>query len=358
MTNSPDEHFPNVSDQFHWPLQPGVLVQINKMNNVNISQLSPRITSFKTTSVTRLRKFSKYRKRKSKLYARLEKLGDFLSLSSGREKIPSGIKQSENGVVTFRKVQPNPPVRRPAVAASRKRKKPGSAPNLSSIEDKPRLGVALPLGGIADPSSDPDKGFYENLPFHGMQNPPNKPISIIAPFNQGTTAHSFTNSTKSLISSTKTIASNSNPTHVGSNTARDIKRHQSFHGFQSTKPNSVSFLPTQRIFYLTENMGNAHPRSVSSQQLQTVNGNVFPSIFKHLPKNFSQLSGANTISAISHENNRNSSYMSSMTDSVPNSKRVVGRNESKYEIRRTASGLSLSNAECPRKPERNDKKAL
>lgn len=48
------------------------------------------------------------------------------------------------------------------------------APNPSSIEDKARLGAAPPVGGIADPLSDPDKGFYENLPFHGMQNPPNK----------------------------------------------------------------------------------------------------------------------------------------------------------------------------------------
>ncbi|VEN48716.1 unnamed protein product, partial [Callosobruchus maculatus] len=57
------------------------------------------------------------------------------------------------------------------------------APPLSSIEDKGRLGSAAPLttAATADPSSappthpsDPDKGFYENLPFHGMQNPPNK----------------------------------------------------------------------------------------------------------------------------------------------------------------------------------------
>nr|XP_023026368.1 titin-like [Leptinotarsa decemlineata] len=57
----------------------------------------------------------------------------------------------------------------------RRKRADTKSPNLSSIEDKPRLGVALPLGGTADPSNDPDKGFYENLPFHGMQNPPNKP---------------------------------------------------------------------------------------------------------------------------------------------------------------------------------------
>lgn len=46
-----------------------------------------------------------------------------------------------------------------------------SAPNPSSTGDKSRLG-----GDPGDGSMDPltDKGFYENLPFHGMQNPPNK----------------------------------------------------------------------------------------------------------------------------------------------------------------------------------------
>ncbi|CAH0547572.1 unnamed protein product, partial [Brassicogethes aeneus] len=54
------------------------------------------------------------------------------------------------------------------------------SPNPSSVGDKTRLGAAPPGGGSADPSTDPnntaaaDKGFYENLPFHGMQNPPNK----------------------------------------------------------------------------------------------------------------------------------------------------------------------------------------
>ncbi|CAG9768077.1 unnamed protein product [Ceutorhynchus assimilis] len=52
----------------------------------------------------------------------------------------------------------------------------------STVGDKIRLGVVPPVGSMQDhplhhPNSthDPnDKGFYENLPFHGMQNPPNK----------------------------------------------------------------------------------------------------------------------------------------------------------------------------------------
>lgn len=46
------------------------------------------------------------------------------------------------------------------------------APNPSSTGDKGRLG-ADPGDGSTDPLT-MDKGFYENLPFHGMQNPPNK----------------------------------------------------------------------------------------------------------------------------------------------------------------------------------------
>lgn len=52
-----------------------------------------------------------------------------------------------------------------------------SAPNQSSAENKTNLGLAQPDGGSVNPNNvvDPEnKGFYENLPFHGMQNPPNK----------------------------------------------------------------------------------------------------------------------------------------------------------------------------------------
>ncbi|XP_057661910.1 titin isoform X1 [Diorhabda carinulata] len=173
---NPDGHSPDSSDQSRWPLQPGVLIHINKMNNISISQLSPRITPYKSTSVTTLRKFtkySKYKRNKSKIYARLERIADFLGMSRGRERIPSGIKESASGVMTFRKVQPNPSVHNPRIR-SRKRKKPGSTPNMSSTEDKPRLGGGLPHGGTPNPLNDPDKGFYENLPFHGMQNPTSK----------------------------------------------------------------------------------------------------------------------------------------------------------------------------------------
>ncbi|XP_057661912.1 titin isoform X3 [Diorhabda carinulata] len=56
----------------------------------------------------------------------------------------------------------------------RRKRADTKSPNMSSTEDKPRLGGGLPHGGTPNPLNDPDKGFYENLPFHGMQNPTSK----------------------------------------------------------------------------------------------------------------------------------------------------------------------------------------
>ncbi|XP_074027945.1 neuromusculin isoform X7 [Leptinotarsa decemlineata] len=234
-----------------------------------------------------------------------------------------------------------------------------AAPNLSSIEDKPRLGVALPLGGTADPSNDPDKGFYENLPFHGMQNPPNKPISIIAPFTQGNSAQGFTSSTKSLISSNGALNSNKSFLPICKN-SKDIKRHQSFHGFQSTKSDPITFMNSQQIFYLAENIGNSQSRSVSSQQLRTMNCFPTPSVFNRLPSNFNRISGFNTISGISMQNDKfpKNGLPLTMNPLSMTSNRVTGRNELKYEIRRTASGMNSSKEETPEiiEPKKRDKK--
>lgn len=60
------------------------------------------------------------------------------------------------------------------IIVCRRKRANNKSPNPSSTADKGGSGVAPPGGGSADPLTDPDKGFYENLPFHGMQNPPNK----------------------------------------------------------------------------------------------------------------------------------------------------------------------------------------
>jgi hypothetical protein len=46
-----------------------------------------------------------------------------------------------------------------------------SGPNPSAIKDKSDLNSS-PNDALLQPES--DRAFYENLPFHGMQNPPNK----------------------------------------------------------------------------------------------------------------------------------------------------------------------------------------
>lgn len=95
--NSPDGHSPNKLDQSKWPLQPGVLVHINKMNHVSISTLSPRVSPFKTTSVSRRKVYLKYKRNKSKFYARLERLRELLGLSRRGDRTPEGIKVGAGG---------------------------------------------------------------------------------------------------------------------------------------------------------------------------------------------------------------------------------------------------------------------
>ncbi|XP_076265081.1 neuromusculin isoform X3 [Rhynchophorus ferrugineus] len=144
----PDGHSP--IDQSKWPLKPGVLVHVSKLNNVSISQLnSSTLDHFKKTSVT-TSAYLKYRRRRSKVYDRLRRFKESLGLGGNR--VPLGLKAGANGV----------------------------PPNQSSIVgDKIRPGVVPPVGNMQDHphsnNADPnDKGLYENLPFHGIQNPPNK----------------------------------------------------------------------------------------------------------------------------------------------------------------------------------------
>ncbi|XP_076265083.1 neuromusculin isoform X5 [Rhynchophorus ferrugineus] len=175
----PDGHSP--IDQSKWPLKPGVLVHVSKLNNVSISQLnSSTLDHFKKTSVT-TSAYLKYRRRRSKVYDRLRRFKESLGLGGNR--VPLGLKAGANGVVTFKKIESSPLSSRVDKVNPRKRKKPGDVPpNQSSIVgDKIRPGVVPPVGNMQDHphsnNADPnDKGLYENLPFHGIQNPPNKPF--------------------------------------------------------------------------------------------------------------------------------------------------------------------------------------
>lgn len=91
-TYRPDGECP--LDQSKWPLKPGVLVHVSKMNNVSISQLNPRISPFKTTSV-KTSTYIKYRRNRNKVYARLKRFREVLGI--GRSDRPFGIKEGASG---------------------------------------------------------------------------------------------------------------------------------------------------------------------------------------------------------------------------------------------------------------------
>ncbi|KAB0792415.1 hypothetical protein PPYR_14374, partial [Photinus pyralis] len=221
----PDGYSPDVAARAKWPLKPGVLVHVNSMRNLNMCQStesSPPPPLIKTSN-------NKYARGKSKVYARLGKLRDILGFGD-HELVPSGIYHSPGGVVTFKRFN-NPPSRpeiQPTVA-SRKRKRPGYVPNQSIIADRDRLGGH---DGLTEPLT-PEKGFYENLPFHGIQTPPNKPISIITPFmkgNAGNVPNSFSPPLK--IQQYRPVHS----AKPNSRVIRPVQRHQSFHGFGTESP--------------------------------------------------------------------------------------------------------------------------
>jgi hypothetical protein len=117
----PDGQSPDSTGQSKWPLRPGVLVHVGKLDSVNVSQLSNDSTPFRTTSVSST--FSKYKRNKSKVYARLQRLKDLLGFS-GRDRVPSGITEGASGVVTYKKIKPTTPGSGNGTN-SRKRKKPG-----------------------------------------------------------------------------------------------------------------------------------------------------------------------------------------------------------------------------------------
>ncbi|XP_044766559.1 uncharacterized protein LOC123322654 isoform X3 [Coccinella septempunctata] len=198
-------------------------------------------------------------------------------------------------------------------------------PNQSSLADKTGLGTAPPIGGIADPTYDPDKGFYENLPFHSMQNPPNKPISVIAPFNQGQThnfpkPNPFSHQNSAFKTSTKSMQNLS------------IKRHQSFSGFPrnlhpiSHSNNFLNVSNSQYFRYMQPALSTNNPlqRPYSSQIL--LNRLPMSNNLHNLPTTLQNQSGNSTISAISiKDHNLN----------------TLGVNSSVTEPRKVSSSFSL-----------------
>lgn len=92
--NSPDGQSPESPPQPRWPLKPGVFVHVNKMHNFSqLSPLSIRSNSFKSSATARL---LKYKRNKSKVYARLERLKDIIGMRD-HDHVPIGITHSPGG---------------------------------------------------------------------------------------------------------------------------------------------------------------------------------------------------------------------------------------------------------------------
>ncbi|XP_025836986.1 hemicentin-2 isoform X4 [Agrilus planipennis] len=67
------------------------------------------------------------------------------------------------------------------ICICRRKRSQSKSPNTTiGTADRKRNGGSS-RNGSKDPLTLAEKEFYENLPFHGMQNPPNKPVSVIMP---------------------------------------------------------------------------------------------------------------------------------------------------------------------------------
>lgn len=94
---SPEGQSPDTSGQAKWPLKPGVFVHVNKMHS--LSQLSPMALTashFRNSAVSKTSKLLKYKRNKSKVYARLERLKDLIGMKD-HDEVPIGITQSPGG---------------------------------------------------------------------------------------------------------------------------------------------------------------------------------------------------------------------------------------------------------------------
>ncbi|KAK6619008.1 hypothetical protein RUM44_003390 [Polyplax serrata] len=91
------------------------------------------------------------------------------------DSLPNGVSHGKSGVVTFKRIEDFKPA---TVTVSRKRKKPGDAGE-KKVTNAEKTGLN-PTGSHCDGLD--DRAFYENLPFHGMQNPPTKngfPVELV-----------------------------------------------------------------------------------------------------------------------------------------------------------------------------------
>lgn len=173
--------------------------------------------------------------------------------------------------------------------------------------------------------------------------------------------------------SAKTVPLTECTTSGGSFNSKAVKRHQSFHGFQS----SESFVYQPSV--INQNIPNQYtPRynsqNFSSQDFQNIPYNQpMPSIFYHLPPSFNQITGNYTVDAIRPRNNvflphdrvqsfgnlnqatynqmiqypyfYNPFFVRNPFNAPTLNTRVVGRNEAKLEVRKVPPVTESSSAE-------------
>lgn len=162
-------------------------------------------------------------------------------------------------------------------------------------------------------------------------------------------------SAKSLISSSQTLVCQS-PMQSNQNIFNPVKRNQSFNGFQNTPFSRTPFATSQQIFNITGNLNNGFINSASSQRGFNSHQRL-PTVFQYLPSNFEQPTGAFTFSGISNNNQKNLSLqnlhnIATSAEAIAN--RISGRNEEKYDIRKTASGINKSSEEPRNGCEKNE----
>ncbi|XP_034251543.1 hemicentin-1 isoform X2 [Thrips palmi] len=205
---SPALASPNARHQHKWPLKPGVMVHVNGAHSLSLSRLPDHLANNNNTSSVNNNcsstpalnpappKKQKRRRRAGSLttlqaqqappsmpdetnqHSRANRIRQMFSncdqngrnsYSSKRGDTLPGVFHSKSGVVTFKRLDEsaNP-------GGSRKRKKPGAGPNPAISKDKAKDRNNAP-GDALLPADGDGKAFYENLPFHGIQNAPNKP---------------------------------------------------------------------------------------------------------------------------------------------------------------------------------------
>ncbi|CAB3363001.1 Hypothetical predicted protein [Cloeon dipterum] len=160
-----------------WPLRPGVHVHVNGARNLLTSTPTSSTASSTGNFVRASSQYSALPPGGLGLRKRAKELAKATVYPSPGNAINnnsiSAADTMSPAVVTLKKLDGSTV----QVQPTRKRKKPGQGPNQFDIRD--RLSQ--------DPSLDGDRQFYENLPFHGIQSPPNKPRVLSVEANTETT---------------------------------------------------------------------------------------------------------------------------------------------------------------------------